>query len=364
LITIGQPFQEQALMPIDPTSLMNVQNEQARALAAALGGDPAAFAVLTDPFRRELMAHCYRMLGSLQDAEDLVQETFLRAWRRLETYEGRASFRAWLYKISTNACLDVLERRPRRSLPITVCDPTDPQAALPAPVFEPVWLDPYPDELLVSLEANPEALYEKREKISLAFMVALQVLPPRQRCVLILSDVLDWGPAEIADLLDITLSAANSLLYRARKMISRSETSRGRSTSHRTEREAQSHPLLERYLRAWEDADIAGIVSLLTEDATFPMPPLPVWYQGRAAIGAFISATILTGQARGRFRLLPVRANGQPGFAFYQLSEPGGKYQAYVIQVLSIQGDLVSDATTFGFPYLFKFFNLPEKLES
>jgi RNA polymerase sigma-70 factor (ECF subfamily) len=348
-------------MPIDPNSLVNMQDQQAQALAAARAGDPAAFATLTDPFRPQLMAHCYRMLGSLQDAEDLVQETFLRAWRRLETFEGRASFRAWLYKIATNACLDVLERHPRRSLPVSVCAPSDPQAALPAPIFDPVWLDPYPDELLVSREANPEALYEKREKISLAFMVALQVLPPRQRCALILSDVLDWGPAEIAGLLDITLSAANSLLYRARKMMSQSEKSRVPAVPTHVESEPQTHALLERYLRAWENADIAEIVALLTEDATFPMPPLPAWFQGRAAIGAFISSTILAGEARGRFRLLPVSANGQPGFAFYQLSEPAGNYQAYVIQLLSIEGGLVADATTFGYPYLFKYFNLPQK---
>ncbi len=350
-------------MPIEPTALINMQNERTLTLTAARGGDPAAFANLTEPYRRELMAHCYRMLGSLQDAEDLVQETFLRAWRRLETFEGRASFRAWLYKIATNACLDFLERRPRRSLPAAVCAPTDPQAALPPPVFDPVWLDPFPDELLVSREANPEAVFEEREKISLAFMVVLQVLPPRQRCVLILSDVLDWGPAEIADLLEITLSSANSLLYRARKLLSQSENYKRQANPHLTESTAQNQPLLKQYLRAWEDADIAGIVALLTEDATFPMPPLPVWYLGRSAIGIFISLAILAGEARGRFRLLPVRANGQPGFAFYQLNNTSGKYQAYVIQILSIVGNLVADATTFGYPYLFKYFNLPMELE-
>jgi RNA polymerase sigma-70 factor (ECF subfamily) len=181
-------------------------------LPAALAGDPAAFEALTEPYRRELLAHCYRILGSLEDAEDLLQETLLRAWKRLDTYEGRASLRAWLYKIATNACLDALDRRPRRGLPPGWYPQTQSTAPFPAPVTEPVWLEPFPDELLGPAEATPEARIESRESISLSFLVALQALSPRQRCVLILRDVLDWRAEELADMLGASLSSVNSLL--------------------------------------------------------------------------------------------------------------------------------------------------------
>jgi RNA polymerase sigma-70 factor, ECF subfamily len=329
-------------------------------LEAALAGDPKAFASLTEPHRKELLTHCYRMLGSTEDAEDQVQETFLRAWRRLQTYQGKGTLRAWLYKIATNACLDVITRRPKRSLPNEISPPSDPYAPPEPPVTEPLWIQPYPDELLAPVETSPEARFESRESISLAFMVALQELPARQRCALILGDVLDWNAAEIAELLDISVSAVNSLLHRARSMMKGRYPGKSHEKSYMNEE--RRNQLLERYLHAWETADIDTIVSMLAEEATFPMPPLPSWYQGREAIRAFLLATSLAGEAAGRWRLLPMRANGLPGFAFYLLDKNSRQYLPFAIQVLSFADERLSEVTTFGFPELFSTFNLPASL--
>lgn len=329
-------------------------------LAAALDGNPEAFASMTEPHRKELLTHCYRILGSLEDAEDKVQETFLHAWRRLQTYQGKGSLRSWLYKIATNTCLDALAQRPKRSLPVELYSPADPSTPPEPPVNEPVWLEPYPDELLAPVEASPEARYDSHESISFAFMIALQELPARQRCALILGDVLDWQAVEIAEALDTSVSAVNSLLHRARSILKQRYPHKAVEKPNLTEE--QQKQLLERYLRAWETADIEGIVSLLTEEATFPMPPLPSWYQGRTAIRAFLLATSLAGDAADRWRLLPIRANGLPGFAFYMREENTGKYLPFALQVLSFEGELLSDVTTFGTPRLFPAFNLPSNL--
>lgn len=335
--------------------------ESTTTLSAARAGDQAAFASLIEPYRNELLTHCYRMLGSLEEAEDQVQETLLRAWRRLETYEGRASLRAWLYKIATNACLDALRRRPKRSLPAELCAPSDPSAPPDPPVMEPVWIEPYPDELLAPPEASPEARYEARESISLAFMVALQELPARQRCALILGDVLDWQAAEIAEALDTSTSSVNSLLQRARTTLKQRYQRPTAQLHQPTDKKLDQ--LLDRYLLAWETADIETIVAMLTEDATFPMPPLSSWYQGRNTIRDFIAATSLAGQAAGRWKLVPIRANNVPGFAFYVLDEGAGKYIPFALQLLQFEGELLSDVTTFGAPQLFPAFKLPAVLE-
>lgn len=331
----------------------------AGALAAAQAGDSSAFSSLTEPHRRELLSHCYRMTGSLEDAEDLVQETMLRAWRRLETYQGRASLRAWLYKIATNACLDALERRPKRNLPQNVCDPSDLTTALEPPTTEPIWIQPYPDELLAPSEANPEARYEARESISFAFLIALQDLPARQRCALILGDVLDWHPGEIADTLEITVSAVNSLLHRARSTLKQRYAPDHQISIEPALSDNRVKPVLDRYLHAWETGDVESIISMLKEDAMFPMPPLAAWFKGRSAIKSLLTGTILAGEARGRWRLLPVHANGQPGFAFYRIDEKDQKYHPFAIQVLTFDGDLLSNVITFGYPDLFPAFGLP-----
>lgn len=329
-----------------------------RYLSAARSGDQAAFEQLAEPYRRELLAHCYRMSGSFEDAEDLVQEAYLRAWRRLNTYEGRASFRAWLYKIATNACLDALDRRPRRTLPPAVTPAAVPGAPLSAPTTGPIWLEPFPDELLAPAEAGPETRYDAHESITLSFLVALQILPPRQRCVLILSDVLDWRAGEIAEMLGTSLSAVNSLLHRARLTLEAHYTAQPEEIP----RGAAGDWLktqLERYVQAWESADIDGIVSLLREDAIFDMPPLPAWYQGRAAIRAFIAATALAGFFPGRVRMLPLRVNGGPGIAWYQREADQPVYRAFSIQALTFTGGELAQITTFMDPGLFARFGLP-----
>lgn len=326
-------------------------------LAAARGGSAEAFSRLSEPYRSELRAHCYRMVGSLEDAEDLVQETFLRAWRRLETYAGRASFRAWLYKIATHACLDALKRLPRRSLPLV--PEAQPAAASGG---EPAWVEPFPEAWLAPTSASPEARYDAYESISLAFLVALQILPPRQRSVLIFADVLDWPISEIADGLGITPSAATSLLHRARVTMKERNASGKLDRSRLGFPNHQTRQLLDQYARAWESADMDGIVALLADDAVFPMPPMPVPILGKQAMAAFYATHLFNGGARGRWKLLPIQASAQPGFAFYHLNETTQKYEAYVLQVLAIEDQQVVNATTFGSPALFKYFGLPEHL--
>ncbi len=340
-----------------PVSLVN-------SLAAARNGDRQAFSSLTEPHRHELLTHCYRMLGSIEDAEDQVQETFLRAWKRLNTYEGRASFRAWLYKIATNTCLDVLKAYPKRNLPKENPLPVDFSDALPAARDASLWIEPFPDGWLAPLSSNPEARYDAYEGISLAFLVALQVLPPRQRSVLILKDVLDWSMAEIADTLEISLSSVTSLLHRARATMKQHNMPRRREVNRVNEADPHTRLLLERYMRAWESADIDAIVSLLTDDARFPMPPFPISVRGRMQIRDFIGKTILSGEAHDRWRLVQTRANGQPACAFYQLDERTRSYHPFAVQVLTLDNELISDATTFGTPSLFRFFDLPEVIKA
>jgi RNA polymerase sigma-70 factor (ECF subfamily) len=327
-------------------------------LAAARGGDQREFSGLTEPYRHELQLHCYRILGSLQDAEDIVQETLLRAWRRLETYEGRAPLRAWLYKIATNACFDALAKRPRRVLPAAQSAPADPRQPFAPPITEAIWLEPYPDDLIDAAEAGPEARYSLRESVSLAFLAALQSLPPRQRAVLILCDVLDWRASEAAQMLDVTISAVNSALHRARVTMKKNYHARGRESLPALMPDSALRSLLERYVQAWEAADIDGLVKLLREDATLSMPPLPTWYAGREAIIAAAREKIFAGDARGRWLMRSIRANRQPACAVYQRDETG-VYRAFGISVLTIEQDQVTDIITFIDPALFRRFGLP-----
>lgn len=342
---------------------------EAARLAAARAGDQHEFSGLTEPYRRELQVHCYRLLGSLHDAEDLVQETFLRAWRRLDTFEGRASFRAWLYKIATNACLDTLDRRraPRRALPSTARPAADPRTPFIPPIAEPVWLEPFPDEWLVEAAASPEARYSARESVSLAFLAALQLLPPRQRAVLLLCDVLDWSAREAAELLGVTVPAVNSALHRARAALAKRYRGRGPEAAPVRPADETTRTLLQRYVQAWEAADVSRLVALLKEDAQFTMPPSPSWYHGRAAIAAFVGATIFAdeavfpGEARGRWRLRPTRANGQLAFAIYQ-REASGAYRPFGLQVLALDGDQLATVDNFIAPALFPLFGLPNEI--
>ncbi|MBL8162177.1 MAG: sigma-70 family RNA polymerase sigma factor [Anaerolineae bacterium] len=318
--------------------------------------DQHDFAQLTESHRYELQVHCYRMLGNVQDAEDMVQETFLRAWRRRETYAGRASLRAWLYKIATNACLDALSSRQRRVIPRTHQAASTLDEPIPPDVVEPIWLEPAPDDWLILGDTDPESHVSTRESVSLAFIAALHLLPPRQRAVLILRDVLEWQASEAAELLDITVPAVKSALHRARATLAARDAL---GLAQPAARDTAFQTRLSEYIRIWEQADIDGLLALLKEDATFSMPPIPAWYQGRAVIGGLVVKTVFGGEARGRWRLLPTRANGQVAFGLYRYHPGQGTYQAYGIQVLTFAQHEIADIITFRVPALFARFDLP-----
>lgn len=312
------------------------------------------FGALIEPHRRELRAHCYRMMGSLQDADDMVQEAFLRAWRRRETYAERATLRAWLYKIATNACLDALKQRPRRAIPITRYRQHTSDEPMPAGIAEPIWLEPYPDDWLIADEHTPERHLSTREHISLAFIAALHLLPPRQRAILILRDVLEWEASEVAAFLEMSISAVKSALHRARTTL-----------AHRADATDAAHgvamqALLDDYVRAWETADVDLLMRLLKDDATFSMPPTPAWYQGRATIGGLVGKTIFAGDdANGRWRLLPTRANGQTAFGLYR-QQGDGSYAAYGMMALTMDKHAIHDIITFRVPWLVGAFGLAD----
>jgi RNA polymerase sigma-70 factor (ECF subfamily) len=316
---------------------------------------------LIEPYRGELLLHCYRLLGSLHDAEDMVQETMLRAWKHFETFKGQSLLRTWLYQIATNVCLSALKKRVPRSMPTVAY----PEASLSDPVgprmSEPIWLEPFPDSWLVEATENPEARYSRYESISLAFLTALQLLPPRQRAILILSDVLDWRAQEIGDLLETTVSAVNSALRRARVTLEKNYHTTTVETERVHEEDATTNELLARYIHAWETDDVVGLVALLKEDAILSMPPISSWYRGHEAIQAILAMRI---GMHGRWRLYPTRANGLPAFAVYHESGAGQRVlQAFSVQVIRIDDKHVpgqiaevtaflgaSFVTAFGFP--------------
>lgn len=349
----------------------NPRSEQAGRLAAAQNADANEFGELTEPYRRELQVHCYRILGSLQEAEDMVQETMLKAWKRLETYEGRASFRAWLYKIATNTCLDYLDqRRSKRFLPMDLLSPANPRQQILPPNTEISWLEPFPDERLHDQStASPEARYTESESVSLSFLTALQALPPRQRAVLILRDVLDFSANETAEVLEITLSAANSALHRARVTLAERYHGREPEAALSSANDERTQWLLDHFVQAWETADVEGLVALLKEDAILAMPPSPSWYQGREEIRIFVAATVFAeegmfgGKASGRWRLLPVRANASPAFAIYQRAGHN-EYQAFGLHVLESRADELTRIVSFIDPALPAHFGLPATLNN
>jgi RNA polymerase sigma-70 factor, ECF subfamily len=317
------------------------------------------FGALAEPHRRELQVHCYRMLGSLQDAEDLVQETMLRAWQKLDTYEGRAPFRAWLYKIATNVCLDALARRPRRVLPVQASAPhRNPEPPAPR-VTEPIWLEPLPDDWLASPDQDPAARYSKHESVRLAFLAALQFLPPRQRAVLILRDVLDWQASQVAQILELTVPAVNSALHRARVTMAKHYHA-GAWDQLDPEPEIQAQTL-ERYVRAWENTDLDELVALLAQDVQLSMPPTPSWYQGRPAALALLSSMAFGDAALGRWKMVSTRANGQPAFGMYERTDRA-RWLAFGISLVELSGDEIEAITVFMNPALLPYFELPPVL--
>jgi RNA polymerase sigma-70 factor (ECF subfamily) len=321
------------------------------------------FGARVELYRQELGAHCYRMMGSIQDAEDMVQEAFLRAWRRHESLEDVSSLRAWLYAIATNVCLDTLKKRPKRLAPVMLGAASSLAEPIPQKAWEPVWLEPYPDALLLTDDdRNPEELAIEREHIAMAFIVALHLLPPRQRAILLLRDVLDWPASEVATFLNTTVSAVKSALHRARAILAGYYNEHPATTAEQGWRLEGATQQLSAYVNAWEAADGDALARLLKEDATFSMPPIPAWYQGREAIRTLVSRTVFSGQARGRWRLLPTAANGQVAFGLYRQDETADIYQGYGIQVVTLSGRMVSDVTTFRDTSLIAQFGLPTTL--
>ena len=322
----------------------------ASAAVAARTGDEAAFGALVEPHRRELQVHCYRMVGSLEDSEDLVQETFLRAWRSRKSFEGRSSFRAWLYRIATNACLDALQRTPRVA------------AGTTQPLAEVSWLQPFPDHLLDELatsEAEPEAEVFAKETIELAFIAAIQLLPPRQRAALICRDVLGWSAAESAALLDVSVPALNSALQRARATL-KEHLPRRRSEWAGADASREERTLLRGYMEAMEHGDPAEMIELLREDAFCAMPP--AWYIGREKI---IQAWVEGGfgdDAWGHLRCVRTRVNGQPAVACYVKRADDSTYRPLVLDVLRIEDGAVAEITAFKLEPLLEALNLPRTL--
>jgi RNA polymerase sigma-70 factor (ECF subfamily) len=314
------------------------------------------FQELADPYRRELLAHCYRMLGSIHDAEDLVQETFLRAWRSYGDFEGRSSLRTWLYRIATNVCLTAIDQRGRRPMPSGLGAPSDePERPVVASPEVP-WLEPAPDTVLGADAADPATIVAARESTRLAFVAALQHLPARQRVVLILRDVLKWRAAEAAELLGTTTAAVNSALQRARAQLEQDAPMRDELVEPT---DPAQRELLERYAQAFEDADITGLIELFKKDVVWEMPPFPEWFVGAETVVRLILAQCAP--APGDIRMVPAAANAQPAFGLYMRDEEG-VHRAYQLQVLSVTGDGVAHVSVFFDTSLFPLFGLAEHL--
>jgi RNA polymerase sigma-70 factor, ECF subfamily len=294
----------------------------------------ATYERLIEPHRRELHLHCYRMLGSLHEADDALQETMLRAWRGLGGFQGRSSLRSWLYSIATNACLTALDRRSRRALPVDYGPSADPETIPAEPLVESAWIEPYPD---VSCE--------RRETIELAFVAALQTLPPNQRAVLMLREVLDFSAKEAAELLDTTVASVNSALQRARATVQERVPAASQQQTLRDLGDDGLRAIVDRYVEAWERNDVAAFTALLTEDVTFAMPPLSTWYRGRSDVSAWAANSPLSGEWRWKTRF--VRANGQPALGFYAWHSGERAHLPFALNVLTLRGSRVSDVVAF-----------------
>jgi RNA polymerase sigma-70 factor (TIGR02960 family) len=328
-------------------------------ISKARAGDGNAFRELTEPYRRELQVHCYRMLGSLQDAEDALQETLLAAWKGLEEFEERASLRTWLYRIATNRCLNArrsASRRPAKEWDFPGVLPPEPTR-----LGEVVWLEPFPDSLfegVIDVPLGPEARYQQTESISLAFVTALQVLPPRQLAVLILRDVLGFHADEVADMLDSTVQSVNSALKRARASIERQRPPADREPPP-TAGSASENAMVAKFVSAWESADLVGLVALLTDDVFISMPPVPFEYEGRDGVARFCAWFF---DKTPRFDLVRTRANGQPAFGVY-LRAPDGTRPGVGLYVIALTGDRISALIRFESSVLL-WFGLPPSLPS
>ena len=322
-------------------------SSSAAVLEAARSGDEGAFSRLVEPFRGELHAHCYRMLGSTHDAEDALQEAMLRAWRGLGRFEGRSSLRSWRYTIATNTCLNQIARRPKRVLPVDYAPASDPHTPPGEPIVESVWVEPYPDEILGVEDgyAAPEARYEQREGIELAFIAALQHLPANQRAVLILREVLGFSAKEAAAMLETSVASVNSALQRARAATDERVPDQSQQETLRSLGDDAMREIVDRYVDAWERGDVEAFAAMLTEDASFAMPPLATWYRGRDSITAWAIGWPMSGA--WRWRSVLTRANGQPALAFYAWDEDERAFIPFALNVLTFDGERISDVTAF-----------------
>jgi RNA polymerase sigma-70 factor (ECF subfamily) len=328
-------------------------------LDAAREGDEDAFARLVAPHRGLLDAHCYRMLGSVDDAEDAVQDALLRAWRAIARFEGRSSLRTWLYTIATNVCLKAIERRPKLVLPVDYGPATDPHEGVAPPLVESVWIEPYPDQRLGLAEplAGPEARYEQRESVELAFIAALQVLPARQRAVLILRDVLGFSGEEVAEALETTPDAVYSALQRAHKSVDARLPERSQQATLRALGDDALREIVDAFVVAWERGDVDAVAAMLTQEAIIAMPPMPTWYQGRDAVAGFLRRAPL--RPGRRWRVVPARASGQLAFGFYRWSDETRTFAAHDIIVLTMDGARIAELVAFLEPQAFRHFDLP-----
>jgi RNA polymerase sigma-70 factor, ECF subfamily len=332
-------------------------------LEAAREGNEDAFRDLVEPLRAELHAHCYRMLGSVQDAEDALQEALLRAWRGLPRFEGRSAPRSWLYRIATNACLDLIARRRKRVLPVDYGPPADPAEDPGEPLGESVWVEPYPDERFGIEDgyAAPEARYEQREAVELAFIAAIQHLPPRQRAALILRDVLGLSAREVAESLETTVASVNSALQRARKAVDERLPARSQQATLRSLGDQRVRALVERFIDAFERGEVDAILRLLAEDATFAMPPYATWYRGRDAVA---ESWLMPGGPPPRLRYVATCANGQPAAGTYALDSRSGRYVPIALDVLTLRGGEIAEVVAFRTPEVFRRFGLPDELDA
>ena len=319
--------------------------DEAALLKLASGGDERAFSELVEAHRAELRAHCYRMLGSVHDAEDALQDALLRAWRGLPGFQGRSSVRAWLYSIATNTALDIARHRSRRELPVSFGPAAQPGDLVGDTLADPVWLEPYPDRWLTGDDAgaSPEARYEQRESVELAFVVALQYLPPRQRAVLILREVMGFSTAEISRQLGASQPSVNSALQRARAAAQSRLPARSQQSVLRALGDQRTREIVQRYSDAIERGDAETLISMLTEDATWCMPPTPTWFSGLASIREWLIRDPLS----ERWKRLPVQANGQLAVAGYLFDDEEGRYLPTVIDVLTLDGDKIAAVTAF-----------------
>jgi RNA polymerase sigma-70 factor (ECF subfamily) len=324
--------------------------EQRDLLERARGGSESAFATLVEPYRGELQAHCYRMLGSVHDAEDALQEALLRAWRGLGKFEERSSLRSWLYTIATNTSLNAIGKRPKRVLPVDYGPRADPHDGPREPLIEQVWIEPLADETLEIEDgfATPEARYEQREGVELAFIAALQLLPANQRAALILREVLGFSAKECAAMLDTSTASINSALQRARKTVEDRLPDPSQQETMRTLGDDGVREVVDSYVDAWARGDVDAVVSMLTEDAAFSMPPMRTWFGGEGGheeLATFLRSYPLNGM--WKWKPIQVRANGQPALAYYAWNDDAGAYIPFALNVLTLRGDKISDVTAF-----------------